>query len=101
LEGNRIIRFASRMDQLPPYLFGMINKMKIPIAPEKSFLDRIISICEACYPKPRVLMLNYPHNPTGVVIDREFFQEVVKLAKRFKFMIIKVISTMESLPPSR
>ena len=64
------------------------NVMKIPIAPEKSFLDRIISICEACYPKPKVLMLNYPHNPTGVVIDREFFKEVVKLAKRFKFMII-------------
>jgi alanine-synthesizing transaminase len=27
MEINRIIRFASRMDQLPPYLFGMINKM--------------------------------------------------------------------------
>ena len=23
------IRFASRMDQLPPYLFGMINSMKM------------------------------------------------------------------------
>jgi alanine-synthesizing transaminase len=29
LEEDRIIRFASRMDQLPPYLFGMINKMKM------------------------------------------------------------------------
>ncbi len=29
MEENRIIRFASRMDQLPPYLFGMINKMKM------------------------------------------------------------------------
>ncbi|MEA2060528.1 MAG: aminotransferase class I/II-fold pyridoxal phosphate-dependent enzyme [Thermodesulfobacteriota bacterium] len=26
---NKIIRFASRMDQLPPYLFGMINDMKM------------------------------------------------------------------------
>ena len=62
--------------------------MKIPIEPEKSFLDRIINICESCYPKPKVLLLNYPHNPTGVVTDREFFKEVVKLAKRFKFMVI-------------
>ena len=26
---NSIIRFAQRMDQLPPYLFGMINKMRM------------------------------------------------------------------------
>ena len=64
------------------------NVMKIPIEPEKGFLDRIINICESCYPTPRVLMLNYPHNPTGVVTDREFFKEIVKLAKRFKFMVI-------------
>ncbi len=62
--------------------------MKIPIEPEKGFLDRIINVCESCYPKPKVLLLNYPHNPTGVVTDREFFREVVKLAKRFNFMVI-------------
>jgi len=64
------------------------NVMKIPIAPEESFLNRIINICESCYPKPKVLMLNYPHNPTGVVTDKAFFEEIVKLAKRFKFMVI-------------
>ena len=64
------------------------NVMKIPIAPEESFLNRIINICESCYPKPKVLMLNYPHNPTGVVTDKAFFEEIVKLAKRFRFMVI-------------
>ncbi|MBU1341334.1 MAG: aminotransferase class I/II-fold pyridoxal phosphate-dependent enzyme [Proteobacteria bacterium] len=62
--------------------------LKIPIEPEKGFLDRIINICESCYPKPKVLMINYPHNPTGVVTNKEFFMEVVKLAKKFKFMVI-------------
>ncbi len=64
------------------------NVMRIPIEPEKGFLDRIAHICESCYPSPRVLMLNYPHNPTGVVTDKNFFKEIVKLAKRFKFMVI-------------
>ncbi len=64
------------------------NVMKIPIEPEDGFLDRIAHICESCYPSPRVLMLNYPHNPTGVVTDKNFFKEIVKLAKRFKFMVI-------------
>jgi len=64
------------------------NVMKIPIAPEKGFLDRIINICESCYPKPKVLMINYPHNPTGVVTGKDFFKEIVKLAQKFKFMVI-------------
>lgn len=64
------------------------NVMRIPLEPEKGFLDRIITVCESCYPSPKVLMLNYPHNPTGVVTDKNFFKEVVKLAKRFKFMVI-------------
>ena len=29
MEDNSIVRLANRMDQLPPYLFGMINKMKM------------------------------------------------------------------------
>lgn len=29
MEDNNIVRLANRMDQLPPYLFGMINKMKM------------------------------------------------------------------------
>ncbi len=64
------------------------NVMKIPIEPEKGFLDRIVNICESCYPKPKVLMINYPHNPTGVVADKDFFKEIVDLAKKFKFMVI-------------
>jgi len=64
------------------------NVMKIPIEPKEGFLDRIANICESCYPTPRVLMLNYPHNPTGVVTDKHFFREIVKLAKRFNFMVI-------------
>ena len=63
LEDNDIIRFASRMDQLPPYLFGMINKMKME---KRRNGDDVI----------------------GVVTNIEFFKEVVKLAKRFKFMVI-------------
>ena len=64
------------------------NVIKVPLAPEKGFLDRIITICESCHPAPKVLMLNYPHNPTGLVTDKDFFIEIVKLAKRFKFMVI-------------
>ncbi len=39
-------------------------------------------------PVQKFLCSTIPHNPTGVVTDKAFFQEIVKLAKRFKFMVI-------------
>ncbi len=64
------------------------NVVKVPIAPPESFLNRIVNICESFYPSPKVLMINYPHNPTATLGDVNLFKEVVALAKRFKFMVI-------------
>lgn len=61
---------------------------RVPIAPADSFLNRIVHICESFYPRPKVLMINYPHNPTGTLGSLDLFKEVVALAKRFNFMVI-------------
>ena len=52
------------------------------------FLSRIAYVAEHLYPKPKVVVLNFPHNPTATVIERDFFVDVVALAKRFGFMVI-------------
>ncbi|MBF0201387.1 MAG: aminotransferase class I/II-fold pyridoxal phosphate-dependent enzyme [Desulfamplus sp.] len=64
------------------------NVVKVPIAPPETFLRRIVNICESFYPGPKVLMINYPHNPTATLCDVDLFKEIVALAKRFKFMVI-------------
>ncbi len=64
------------------------NVIRIPIAPRESFPSRIVTICESIYPTPKVLMINYPHNPTAELGSLELFKEIVALAKRFKFMVI-------------
>src|SRR4051794_20822466 len=56
-------------------------------APDK-FLSNIAGVAEHLYPKPKVVILNFPHNPTTTVVEKDFFVEVVKLAKRFGFMVI-------------
>ena len=38
--------------------------------------------------QPKLLVVNYPHNPTSKTVDPEFFVEVVKLARRYGFMVI-------------
>lgn len=55
--------------------------------PEK-YLSNIAYTCQHLYPKPKVLIVNYPHNPTATTIEADFFVEVVKLAKRYGFMVI-------------
>jgi alanine-synthesizing transaminase len=52
------------------------------------FLSSIASVAEHLYPRPKVLILNFPHNPTTTVVERDFFVDVVALAKRFGFMVI-------------
>ncbi len=62
--------------------------VRVPITPADSFLNRIVNICESFYPVPKVLMINYPHNPTATLGSLDLFKEVVKLAKRFNFMVV-------------
>jgi alanine-synthesizing transaminase len=64
------------------------NVVRVPLSPPESFIKRIVTICESFYPTPKVLMLNYPHNPTATLGDIDLFKEIVALAKRFKFMVI-------------
>jgi alanine-synthesizing transaminase len=64
------------------------NVIRIPLASEDEFLKRITTMCESLTPAPRLLMLNYPHNPTGTLASKAFFATVVDLAKRYGFMVV-------------
>lgn len=65
------------------------NVIKIPLGSDDLFLERIARVCESALPRPKVVMLNYPHNPTGIVTSKEFFKEIVALAKKYEFMVVQ------------
>jgi alanine-synthesizing transaminase len=54
----------------------------------EKYLSNIAYACEHLWPKPKLVILNYPHNPTTVTIEPEFYVDVVKLAKKYGFMVI-------------
>lgn len=64
------------------------NVITVPLGTDQKFLDTIAAVCEHLYPKPKLLILNYPHNPTAMTVDEGFFETVVDLAKRFKIAVI-------------
>ncbi|MEX0866246.1 MAG: aminotransferase class I/II-fold pyridoxal phosphate-dependent enzyme, partial [Pirellulales bacterium] len=64
------------------------NTIALEVADSEKFLSNIAYTCEHLWPRPKLLILNYPHNPSTVTVEPEFYVEVVKLARRFGFMVI-------------
>jgi alanine-synthesizing transaminase len=62
--------------------------IRIPLESEQVFVERIAGMCENVYPRPKVLILNYPHNPTSELGSMDLFKEIVALAKKYAFMVI-------------
>jgi alanine-synthesizing transaminase len=60
----------------------------LEVADSEKFLSNVAYTCQHLYPKPKLLIVNYPHNPSSVTVEPEFFVDVVKLARRYGFMVI-------------
>ena len=64
------------------------NSLMLDVTQPENLLSNIASTCQRFCPKPKVVIVNYPHNPTTTVVEPEFYMELVKLAKRYGFMVI-------------
>src|SRR6202453_3422942 len=62
------------------------NVMSLDCTQPDRFLSAVANVAEHLYPRPKVLIINYPHNPSTTVVERDFFVEVVALARRYGFM---------------
>jgi alanine-synthesizing transaminase len=65
------------------------NVITVPLGNDQKFLDTVAYVCEHLFPTPKLLILNYPHNPTSMTVDPGFFVTVVDLAKRFNIAVIQ------------
>ena len=52
------------------------------------FLRDLVRHCETDSPRPKVLFLNYPHNPTGKCVELAFYEQVVDIARRFNLIVV-------------
>ena len=64
------------------------NVISLDVRESSAFLANIARTCESLYPRPKILVLNYPHNPTATVVDSAFFAEIVALARKYRFFVI-------------
>jgi alanine-synthesizing transaminase len=64
------------------------NVISLDCTQPERFLSNVAVVAEHLYPRPKVLILNFPHNPTTTVVERDFFVDVVALARKFGFLVI-------------
>jgi alanine-synthesizing transaminase len=76
----------------PVHMYGVVlasgNVVALDVANTDKYLSNIAYTCEHFYPRPKLLIINYPHNPSTVTVEPEFFVDVVRLAKRYGLMVI-------------
>jgi alanine-synthesizing transaminase len=64
------------------------NVISLDCTQPDRFLSNVAAVAEHLYPRPKVLILNFPHNPSTTTVEREFFVDVVALARKFGFMVV-------------
>jgi alanine-synthesizing transaminase len=76
----------------PVHMYGVIlasgNVVALDVSDTDRYLKNIAYTCEHFYPRPKLLIINYPHNPSTITVEPEFYVEVVKLAKKYGLMVI-------------
>ena len=76
----------------PIHPFGFIiagaDIRHVPIGPDIDFFNQLEEAIANTFPKPRMLVLNFPSNPTTECVDIDFFEQVVEIAKKNEIWVI-------------
>jgi len=60
----------------------------IPIGPDRDFMEDLEHATKQTWPRPKLLVISFPHNPTTTIVDLEFFRKIVDFAKENRMMVI-------------
>lgn len=60
----------------------------VPLVPGEDFFARLQETARLAWPKAKLLILSFPHNPTTMCVDRPFFEKVVAFAREHRLMVV-------------
>ncbi len=66
---------------------GHLAKVKMGNTVEK-FFNNLVQIYSNTWPRPRFLLLNFPHNPTTQIVELDFFEAVIDFARKYDLFVI-------------
>jgi len=60
----------------------------VPLGPDQDFFQNMKDAYEGTWPRPRLIITSFPHNPTTQCVDRSFFEQLVAFAKEHEMLVI-------------
>lgn len=83
----------------PIHQFGFIiagaTARSIPYTPDDAMLEAITRAVKHSVPKPTALIVNFPSNPTALLASREFYKELVRIARQHELFILSDLAYAE------
>jgi alanine-synthesizing transaminase len=62
--------------------------VSIPLTHDRDFFEDLHNITELIRPRPKMLIISFPHNPTTRCVDLDFFKRIVEYANKYNVLII-------------
>ncbi|MDE1901154.1 MAG: alanine transaminase [Alphaproteobacteria bacterium] len=76
----------------PIHIYGPViagaDIQQVPLMPGVDFFAELEKAIRSRIPKPKMLILNFPANPTGQCVELDFFERIVALAKEYGIYVV-------------
>lgn len=76
----------------PIHIFGPLftgaNVREVPLTTGDEFFEALVERFEFSWPRPRVIVLSFPHNPTTTCVDLDFMQRIVDFALEKEVLLV-------------
>ena len=76
----------------PIHPFGFViagaDIRHVPIGPDIDFFESLEEAIKSSFPKPKMLLINFPSNPTTQCVDKVFFERIIKIAKEHSIWVV-------------
>ena len=66
----------------------LLSATDVDVEYQDEFFDSLHKAWEVGWPKPRVLVISFPHNPTGATVDLSFMQRVVDFCREREMIVV-------------
>lgn len=68
--------------------FAGASITSVPMSTNADFFEEIVEAFERSCPKPRVIIVSFPHNPTTACVDLAFMQRLVDFAREQEVLVV-------------
>ena len=76
----------------PIHIYGAIiagaDIRSVRMTPDVDFFDELQRGIKECTPKPKMMILGFPSNPTARCVELEFFERVIALARQHDILVV-------------